>query len=106
MQTYLKDEAALLKAGTWELLEGKGTLAAVSNLTGFNAYPIGMWRESGHKIDNYMTGYWTLDEEEGGKVIPAQTIFLTADAPQFVFSESQASGKNYLKVISIRCIKE
>ena len=106
MQTYLKDEAALLKAGTWELLEGKGTLAAVSNLTGFNAYPIGMWRESGHKIDNYMTGYWTLDEEEGGKVIPAQTIFLTADAPQFVFSDSQASGKNYLKVISIRCIKE
>lgn len=53
-----------------------------------------------------MTGYWTLDEEEGGKVIPAQTIFLTADAPQFVFSDSQASGKNYLKVISIRCIKE
>ena len=90
-QYWMREElkAALLKSGTWKLLEGqRGTLAPESNQAEFNTYLIGMWRESKRKIT------------------PEKTLFLSSSNTQFIFSDSKASNKNYLKIISVHCIKE
>lgn len=107
LQTYLKDDASLLKAGTWELYSGvEGTIAPVSNLTGFNAYPVDMWRDAGYLASHYIVGYWTLDGTESEPTIPEQTAFLVAINEGITFSNSKSSSKNRLKILSIRCIEE
>lgn len=107
LQNYLNDEAALLKAGTWEVLSSlTAPLASVSNLTDFRAYPRGIWTEKDHSSHGYTIAYWTLDKGESGMVVPDETVFLTADGTKFVFTDSKATDKEYLKVLSIRCIQE
>lgn len=110
LQTYLKDDTSLLKTGTWRLFaengEGAPSTLPTSNLTGFDAYPVDMWRKEGYLASHYMVGYWTLDGTADELAIPGQTVFLVADSGGFTFADTKSKDRNGLKVISIRCVKE
>lgn len=108
LNTYLKKDASLLKSGTWLPLKGGGIAQPATNLSGFNAEPIGIWVEPYQNIfkDKYL-GYWTLDDTN--TKIAEKSFYLTSDTNvieeavsgiekkrlQFVVSESNLSG--YLK---------
>lgn len=64
LKTYLKEDASVLKSGTWRLIENNSFLGAATNLSGFNAKPVGMcWGT--YDITSYegrYLGYWTLSD--------------------------------------------
>lgn len=63
LNTYLGEDASLLKSGEWKLIKDETVLGEASNLSGFNALPVGLWWTKG-KIADYegrYLGYWTLD---------------------------------------------
>ena len=63
LKAYLKGKASSLKAGEWRV-SGDEQLTAVTDLSGFNALPVGMWWSEG-KFEDYVGRYaafWTVDD--------------------------------------------
>ena len=104
LKNYTGNEASLIKAGEWQGLKEDDHVYPASNLTGFGAYPVGMWYKQAHAQVYKMTGYWTL--EDNGKTIPEQTIFLTGSDEHFISNGTLVTDKTFYKALSIRCIKE
>lgn len=103
LKNYLNGDASLVKAGTWEALSA-GAVSPCSNLTQFNAFPVGMWYNSVHYSIYKMTAFWSWDEAT--KKIPEQTVFFTGESNEFISNGTLITGKEYYKALSIRCIKE
>ena len=99
LKDYLKEDASLLKAGTWKPMKSETTITDVNNKSGFSAIPVGMGIST--FIADYegrYVGYWTLDKE-GDKV----------DQYFLLKSNSNEMAKGTLstdKAFSIRCIRK
>lgn len=102
LETYIGSVSAL-KAGTWRSYDKESEVAPATNLSGFGAYPVGVWLSS-HISTYEMTGYWSLDET--GTQIPQQTYFMIGESDEFRLTNTMAAGKNCYKALAIRCLKE
>lgn len=101
LNDYLKEDASLLKSGTWLPLKDGGTVQPVTNLSGFSAAPIGMWVEPNHNIfEGKHLGYWTLGDVNAG--IADSVFYLKSDVNTI---EKAASGVER-KAFPIRCIRK
>lgn len=101
LQTYLKEDASLLKSGTWLPLNTGDTVEPATNWSGFNAVPVGMY--VGTFQSNYegkYLAYWTLDET--GAEIAETVFYLKSDTNQ---TESSKAGTDK-KALAIRCIRK
>lgn len=105
LNSYINEDASLLKSGEWQYAgNGTGEIAPVENRTMLNIYPSGMWYQNYHANINKMAGFWSLDEKTGK--VPEQTIFFIGQNNEMVKDQTIATGYNYYKGLSIRCIKE
>lgn len=98
---YVKEDASLLKSGTWLPLKTGAIVQPVTNLSGFNAAPIGMWVEPNKNVfkDKHLA-YWTLDD---AKTKMADDVFyLKSDTNKIVKATSSVERKAY----AIRCIRK
>lgn len=102
LKTYVNNEAALLKAGTWKPFNTGDELQPANNRSGFNALPLGLWDKDKMISKGTVAGFWT-QEEDGS--IPQYTTFFNGSEAGFVPQVSSiATGQEYYKVLSIRCI--
>lgn len=101
LNAYLKEDASLLKSGTWVPLKTGAIAQPATNLSGFNAVPIGMWVEPSKNVfkDKHLA-YWTLDD---AKTKMADDVFyLKSDTNKIVKATSSVERKAY----AIRCIRK
>lgn len=105
LQEYIKDDVSILKSGEWKpALDENATVTDVNNYTYFNAFPLGIWSYNEHLSPYMLTAFWSWDQE---KSAPSNNAFyLLGEQNGFVKNSSLASGKDYYKALSIRCIKE
>ncbi|MDO4164024.1 MAG: fimbrillin family protein [Bacteroides sp.] len=102
--TTYAGSAAVLKADTWESSnQNDPTVAPVTNLTDFTAYPVGIWQLE-QQGQYQFVGYWTLNDEGTG--VAAQTLFLLGDKDEAQSINTKYEGADYYKALSIRCLKE
>lgn len=105
LNSYINEDASLLKSGEWQYAgHGTGDVAPVENKTMFNLYPAGMWFQNYHANIYKMAGFWSWDEVTGK--VPEQTVFFMGQSNEMVKDQTIATGYNYYKGLSIRCIKE
>lgn len=104
LKEYTKDDASILKAGEWEVLKEGDTIDSGSNLTGFSAYPVGIWGAGKNISQKQLVCYWTLNETENS--IPEQSISFTGSNAKFSVTATHVKDGTYYKAFSIRCIKE
>lgn len=102
LETYT-GSVSVLKAGTWKSYDKESEVAPVTNLSGFGAYPVGVWLST-HTSTYEMVGYWSLDET--GTQIPQQTYFMIGESDEFRLTNTMAADKSYYKALAIRCLKE
>lgn len=101
LNTYLKEDASLLKSGTWLPLKTGETAQPATNLSGFNAAPVGMWVEPNQNIfESKHLAYWTLDDTN--TKIAEDVFYLKSDANTI---EKSAPGVEK-KAFVIRCIRK
>ena len=106
LQSYVKNDVSVLKAGEWEALEEGETVQPVTNLSYFNGYPVGLWSDGQHKSLGKLVGFWTLEYEEDTFVMPEQTFYLRGEDADFVLSPTISSWGDFYKVLAIRCVKD
>ncbi|MDD3037502.1 fimbrillin family protein [Bacteroides sp.] len=95
LKNYLGENRAgsLLKSGNWRLITGGTVLGEATNLSGFNALPVGMWYASG-KIADYVgrySAYWTMDDSGG---IPETVMTLKSNSDE-ISSGNVGADKAY-----------
>ena len=101
LNAYLKENASLLKSGTWLPLKTGETAQPANNLSGFNAAPVGMWVEPNQNIfEGKHLAYWTLDDTNAA--IADDVFYLKSDANTI---ERSAPGVEK-KAFAIRCIRK
>lgn len=101
LNAYLKEDASLLKSGTWLPLKTGETAQPANNISGFNAAPVGMWVEPNQNIfEGKHLAYWTLDDTNA--VIADDVFYLKSDANTI---ERSAPGVEK-KAFAIRCIRK
>ena len=101
LNAYLKEDASLLKSGTWLPLKTGETAQLANNLSGFNAAPVGMWVEPNQNIfEGKHLAYWTLDDTNAA--IADDVFYLKSDANTI---ERSAPGVEK-KAFAIRCIRK
>lgn len=103
LQTYINDNASLLKAGEWQVSEEGKPVCEVSNLTGFAVYPVGMWSNK-HALKYQLNGFWTLDED--GTSIPQTTVFFMGSSNKIESGSTSPINQPFYKALSIRCLKD
>lgn len=104
LKEYTKDGASILKTGEWEVLKEGDTIDSGSNLTGFSAYPVGIWGAGKNISPKQLVCYWTLNETENS--IPEQSISFTGSSAKFSVAATHVKNETYYKAFSIRCLKE
>ena len=104
LKEYTKDGASILKTGEWEVLKEGDTIDSGSNLTGFSAYPVGIWGAGKNISQKQLVCYWTLNETENS--IPEQSISFTGSSAKFSVAATHVKNETYYKAFSIRCLKE
>lgn len=102
LKNYIRNTAAVLKAGIWTIEEG---IAQANNKTGFNGKPVGIYSKKTSKneiIYGYSgkyVGYWTLQENQ---LTPCEII----TSLRYVQNEIGGLRNSDYCAYSIRCIKE
>lgn len=104
LKGYTEDNASILKAGEWEVFGEDGTLDEGSNLTGFSAYPVGIWGVGKNICPKQIVCYWTLNDTDNS--IPERTVSFTGSDAKFTSAATHINDGTYYKAFSIRCIKE
>ena len=98
LQTYLNNDASLLKAGEWKSISDK-EIQPATNLTGFNGLPVGMYL--GALLSSYeekYAFYWTLNDES----VQEGDVFLIYSSSK----EMERAKVGTTKAFSIRCIRK
>ena len=101
LKTYLKEDASLLKSGTWLPLNTGDTAEPATNWSGFDGIPVGMY--VGTFQSNYegkYLAYWTLDETNSEI---AETVFYLKSDTNLIESSKAGTDK---KALAIRCIRK
>lgn len=103
LKVYLNNDVSLLKAGTWKaIVLDKVThkVEPVTNLTGFNALPVGMCigkNQSGY--EGKYVSYWTLNN--AGTDMDEKVFLLKSDT-----NEMSQGFPGLDKAYAIRCIRK
>lgn len=105
LKRYVKDDASLLKAGTWKKAQADGVPHPALNYTCFGAYPLGVWIQ-GFNLPQEFTGYWTLNAGSAGDTIPARTVFLSSSSVNVQSGGSLVPNTSHYKGLSVRCLQE
>ena len=107
LNKYVNKDASLLKGGEWRILSSDPNSEIgnpVSNLTMFSILPLGQWSHSGGHVNlNQAAGFWTWDYETDS--IAKETIFFSGQSDEMQIASTQASGQNFSKALSVRCLK-
>ncbi|MCL1615794.1 fimbrillin family protein [Bacteroides sp. ET71] len=107
LSKYVNKDASLLKGGEWRILSSDPNSEIgnpVSNLTMFSILPLGQWSHSGGHVNlNQAAGFWTWDYETNS--IAKETIFFSGQSDEMQIASTQASGQNFSKALSVRCLK-
>ena len=101
LKEYLKGDASLLKSGTWLPLKSEELIQPVTNLSGFNGIPVGMYVETFQTdYEKKYLGYWTMDN---ANTEIAPTVFYMKSNTNII-EESNAGIDT--KAFAIRCIRK
>lgn len=101
LKAYLKDDASLLKAGTWLPSKAGEAVQPATNLSGFNGVPVGMYvGQFQADYEGKHLGYWTLDNSNAAI---ADKVFYMKSSTNLI-EESNAGIDT--KAFSIRCIRK
>lgn len=100
LRAYVKEDASVLKSGTWIPLKSGGKTSPSLNTSGFAALPAGMYIEAYHSdYEGKYAAFWTLDAAGTGMV---ENVFaLKSD-----INETTTAGYTATKAFSIRCIRK
>ena len=113
LEEYVEGDASLLKDGVWRDVHytEKGeeiTKEALpnNNRAMFCVQPVGNWmgKELNEDAVGTVCAYWTWDADENG--IPKTTAFFTSQDNKIQWESVYSKGKDYYRVISVRCIRE
>lgn len=100
LKTYLKEDASLLKSGKWIPLKSGGVVANVTNLSEFNAIPVGMYFGTYQSsYEGKYVSYWTLNET--GMAMDEKLFLLQSDVATV---KQGTTGLD--KAYAIRCIRK
>lgn len=101
LSKYLKEDAALLKSGTWLPVNPGDAVVSVNNLSGFNGIPTGMFVETKQSVfEGKFLGYWTLNDEK--QEMAEMVFYLKSDANTM----GEAKAGIDTKAFAIRCIRK
>lgn len=101
LKAYLKDDASLLKAGTWLPSKVGEAVQPATNLSGFNGVPVGMYVGLFQAdYEGIHLGYWTLDNSNAA--IADKVFYMKSNTN--LIEESNAGTDT--KAFSIRCIRK
>ncbi len=104
LKSYLGSNAAVLKAGEWQIMIKGEKVAPANNYAQFNAYPVGMWYQGTHYSPRKMTAFWSWDKDRN--TLSDNTVYFLGETNDFIKQPAHATDKDYYKALSIRCIKE
>ena len=101
LKDYLKGEASLLKSGNWVPLKPGEQVQPATNLSGFNAVPVGMCVGAFQAdYEKKHLAYWTLDNTN--TAINTKVFYMKSDTN--IIEESNAGVDT--KAFAIRCIRK
>lgn len=101
LKAYLKEDASLLKAGTWLPLKEGEAVQPATDLSGFNGISVGMYVVQFHSdYEGKHLGYWTLDNLNAAM---AEKVFYMKSNTNLI-EESNAGIDT--KAFAIRCIRK
>lgn len=101
LKEYLKGDASLLKSGTWLPLKSEELIQPVTNLSGFNGMPVGMYVGAFQAdYEKKHLAYWTLDNTN--TAIDTKVFYLKSNTN--IIEESNAGVDT--KAFAIRCIRK
>ena len=101
LKTYLKEDASLLKSGTWLPLNTGDTAEPATNWSGFDGIPVGMYVGTFQlNYEGKYLAYWTLDETNSEI---AETVFYLKSDTNLIESSKAGTDK---KALAIRCIRK
>lgn len=104
LESYLDNDASLLKAGKWNDYDGTVSKQPVKNLTGMNFMPVGMWYNSTQANENWLVAYWRWDKKNS--TLSDQAVFFNGNENKFIPNSSIVTKQTYYKGLCIRCVKE
>ena len=104
LESYLDNDASLLKVGEWKDFKGNASQQPVSNLTYMDITPVGMWFNKMQANEYRLVGYWSWDKKNN--TLSAQAVFFNGEENGFVPNSSIVSKHTYYKGLCIRCVKE
>lgn len=105
LKLYVKNDASLLKAGTWRKTTTGDVAYPASNRSHFGAYPMGLWIQEFQYAQEWC-GYWTLNPSASGDTIPAKTVFLSSSPGEILLGGSFVPNTEHYKGLSVRCLQE
>lgn len=101
LKAYLKEDASLLKAGTWLPSKVGEAVQPATDLSGFNGIPVGMYvGQFQSDYEGKHLGYWTLDNQNTS--IAEKVFYMKSNSN--LIEESNAGIET--KAFAIRCIKK
>lgn len=107
LNKYVNEDASMLKGGEWRILSSDPNSEIgnpVNNLTMFSILPLGQWSHSGGHVNlNQAAGFWTWDYDTNS--IAKETVFFSGQSDEMQMASTQASGQNFSKALSVRCLK-
>lgn len=98
LKAYIKDNASLLKSGTWAPIKTGGEVFPFTNATGLSIIPAGMYMGTYQSTyENKYAAFWTLDDSGTGL---AESVFVLKSD----INEATKAGVTEDKAFSIRCL--
>lgn len=103
LKTYLRNDASLMKTGTWEKFENK--LQPANNKSGFNGTPEGFFavpqNGTNFKYANskYLAAYWRMKDTENIASNSSTLLY-------YQHNDITLNGSTSNKVLSVRCIRK
>ncbi len=109
LNRYIHEDVSLIKGGTWEAISSENEICPVTNLTGLNMLPNGLYRENDKgktTLYNRETAacYWMAGD--GPQTLSDQAVLLMYSSNAISTGSNKVKGKNYYLGLNIRCVKK
>ena len=106
LKSYVNNDISMLKTGEWGIMDPDNSdeVQPVNNKTMFSLIPEGQWNKKTHINKGLATGLWAWDYETGS--VAENAIFFSGESNQMQKASSTATGENFHKGLSIRCLKQ
>ncbi|WP_303010665.1 fimbrillin family protein [uncultured Bacteroides sp.] len=101
LKAYLKEDASLLKSGTWLPMKSEEIVQPANNLSGFNGLPVGMYVGTFQSdYEGKYLSYWTVNDTNAE--IDAKVFYLNSGLNTVEKSNTSVNTKAF----AIRCIRK